>query len=176
MTRRRDRRGGFTLVELVLVMALLGIVGASVGGLMVRLHTHARRVEQRLVAGRDLRLATQALGRDLRFGTPAAASSATELAVDLGEGGGRLTRYRIVEVDGIPTLVRDVVDGAGAVVERMPLVADAAELAFGYRAGAGDTEPAAARRVTLSLAVDRNLGDLGYRRPFTAIFAVRRAP
>ena len=95
---RGDREGeaGFTLVELLVVMALMLIVGSVVVNGIVSGLRAAERGRVRVEALTDLELAAERMARDLRFADPVDGASATQVIVNvLRDDAGTLVRHRV---------------------------------------------------------------------------------
>lgn len=95
---RGDHEGeaGFTLVELLVVMALMLIVGAVVVNGIVSGLRASERGRARVEALTDLELAAERMARDLRFADPVGAASATQVIVNvLRDDAGSLVRHRV---------------------------------------------------------------------------------
>jgi prepilin-type N-terminal cleavage/methylation domain-containing protein len=113
--RMRDREEGFTLVELLVVMVLLGVVGGVVVNAIVTGSASARASTARTMALHDLEIALQRVGRDLRAADPLYVTSGTD-AEDYGrQVGAEIVRDRSVHfvtfgvetIDGRQQLVQD---------------------------------------------------------------------
>jgi len=93
---RSDSDDGFTLVELLVAMAILLAVGAVIlTGLVSGLRA-AERGQARVAALTDLERAAERLARDLRFADPIDAATATQVIVNvLRDGGGMQVRHRV---------------------------------------------------------------------------------
>lgn len=68
--RGSNPEGGFTLLELIIVMALLSVVLSLVGAGMVSLTDTTRSTDDRSRADTELRNAVEALARDIRAANP----------------------------------------------------------------------------------------------------------
>ncbi|MCF7936107.1 MAG: type II secretion system GspH family protein [Synergistales bacterium] len=64
------RRSGFTLIEIMVVIALVGVVAAVGFAPLVHVVSQLRRVETEFGGRQAQRLAAQQIGRDLRRATP----------------------------------------------------------------------------------------------------------
>lgn len=101
---RDARQGGFTLVELLVVMALLGVVGGVVVNAITTGLASASTTTARTMAIHDLEVALQRVARDLRAADPIYLSSGGDYRTELGaeflrDGGVHVTRFG-VEADG----------------------------------------------------------------------------
>ena len=102
--RGRDTgEGGFTLVELLIVMILMGVIGAITLTSFVQSARSAQVATERLDAVNDLTPALQRMTRDLRAASPLVIDNggayATKVGTEFERGG---VRYRIVYyVDGV---------------------------------------------------------------------------
>lgn len=87
---------GFTLVELLVVMALMLVVGGVVLNGIVSGLRASERGRQRVVALTDLERAVERMARDLRFADPVDAASATSMTVNvLRDNAGAQVRHRV---------------------------------------------------------------------------------
>jgi prepilin-type N-terminal cleavage/methylation domain-containing protein len=94
--RHHDGDDGFTLVELLVVMALLLIVGSVVVNGLVSGLRATERGQARVEALTDLERAVERMARDLRFADPVDAASPTQVIVNvLRDAGGTRERHRI---------------------------------------------------------------------------------
>lgn len=93
---RSDSENGFTLVELLVAMAIMLAVGAVVlTGLVSGLRA-AERGQARVAALTDLERAAERLARDLRFADPIDAATTTQVIVNvLRDDGGAQVRHRV---------------------------------------------------------------------------------
>jgi prepilin-type N-terminal cleavage/methylation domain-containing protein len=135
--RRNDQRG-FTLVELLVVLALLGIVGGIVGNAVITSFHSSRATTSRTIALHELEIGLQRMTRDLRAADPLVLSSAGDYERQIGawidrDGTREIVRYEIVEVNGDQQLVR--VDTNQTLVS---LVDNGGEPVFRYLDEAGD--------------------------------------
>jgi prepilin-type N-terminal cleavage/methylation domain-containing protein len=108
---RRDDQRGFTLVELLVVLLLLGIVGGIVGNAVITSFRSSRATTNRTVALHELEIALQRMTRDLRAADPLVLSSGGDYDRQIGawidrDGTREIVRYEIVEVDGNQQLIR----------------------------------------------------------------------
>lgn len=112
LTRARaDDDGGFTLVELLVVMSLMLIVGGIVMNGIVSGLRASERARQRVIALTDLERAAERMARDLRFADPVDAASATSVIVNvLRDTGGTRVRHRVTYTvaGGVITETREV--------------------------------------------------------------------
>jgi prepilin-type N-terminal cleavage/methylation domain-containing protein len=107
------REEGFTLVELLVVVVLLGIVGGVVTNGIVTAMKSARATSVRTMALHDIEVALQRVGRDLRAADPLYLTDGSDYGQRLGA---EVVRDRTVQVvrysiatgdDGILRLVQD---------------------------------------------------------------------
>lgn len=131
---------GFTVVELLVVMVLLGIVGSVVGSAIVGGFRSSRATTARTVALHELEVAMQRMTRDLRAADPLVLSESGDYASQLGaridrDGTRSVVSYEIQVDDGVQQLVRvdtgqtlvSLVDNGGEPVFRY-LDAEGAEI------------------------------------------------
>ncbi|MEZ4471291.1 MAG: prepilin-type N-terminal cleavage/methylation domain-containing protein [bacterium] len=97
------RRRGFTLVELLVVMAITGILASAVLHLLADTRAAARSASRHQRWSGEARAAFTVLGRDVRA---ADAVRAGEERLEL-QAGARLVVWRREAVEGTPTLVRE---------------------------------------------------------------------
>jgi len=91
-----DDEAGFTLVELLVVMALMLIIGSVVVNGIVSGLRASERGRARVEALTDLELAAERMARDLRFADPVDGASATQVIVNvLRDDAGTLVRHRV---------------------------------------------------------------------------------
>jgi prepilin-type N-terminal cleavage/methylation domain-containing protein len=111
----RDHQDGFTLVELLVVMVLLGVVGGIVLNAIVTGSASARASTARTIALHDLEIALQRVGRDLRAADPLYVTSGTDLEDYGRQVGAEIVHDRAVHfvtfsvelIDGQQQLVQD---------------------------------------------------------------------
>lgn len=112
---RGTREAGFTLVELLVVIVILGVIGGMVTSTVIASLNATRRAEARMTALSDLQRGVERVGRELRAADPLVLDSENDYAMSVGadvsRAGERITyRYYIVEpADGNPELREDVV-------------------------------------------------------------------
>lgn len=124
MSLRRLHRGlddetGFTLVELLVVMALMLIVGGVVLNGIVSGLSAAERGRQRVIALTDLERAAERMARDLRFADPVDAATGTSVTVNvLRDDAGSQVRHRVTftVAGGAITETRAIYDPPSAAV------------------------------------------------------------
>lgn len=115
MTGRRDSRhdeSGFTLVELLVVLIILGVVGAMVTMAVTTTLQSASSTTSRVIALDELQTAMQRVSRDLRAAEEFIITSETqvdrEVTADVYRNDEELTvTYRVEERDGSDVLVRE---------------------------------------------------------------------
>jgi prepilin-type N-terminal cleavage/methylation domain-containing protein len=91
-----DREGGFSLVELLVVMALMLIVGSVVVNGLVSGLRATERGQARVEALTELGRAMERMARDLRFADPIDSASPTQAVVNvLRDAGGTLDRHHV---------------------------------------------------------------------------------
>ena len=121
------REDGFTLVELLVAVVLLGVVGSVVVSAIVTGMNSARTTTARTMAIHELEVALQRVGRDLRAADPLYVSSDGNYGSHIGAEVVRdrqiqVLSFRVVVEDGQQFLVQDTAtadldDVGGGVVE-----------------------------------------------------------
>jgi prepilin-type N-terminal cleavage/methylation domain-containing protein len=106
--------GGFTLVELLVVVIILGVIGSIVTSSVISAFVSTRRGEQRVHALNDLQRGIERVGRELRAADPLVLESGMDPSVGVGaeiiRDGQRIEyRYYLIEADGRVELREDVV-------------------------------------------------------------------
>lgn len=114
MNIKRDEQGGFTLVELLVVMVLTGIVGTVVTVSVVNSMSVARSTSQRATALHDVERALQVVGRELRIADPICLDEDGDYFNTIGaqverDGATQIHTFTIEEDDGIQFLFQDIV-------------------------------------------------------------------
>ncbi|CAN5921175.1 hypothetical protein BH23ACT10_BH23ACT10_28870 [soil metagenome] len=141
-----EDEAGFTLVELLVVMALMLIVGSVVVNGIVSGLRASERGRARVEALTDLELAAERMARDLRFADPVDAASATQVIVNvLRDDAGSLVRHRVTfdVAGGTITETRSIYDPAssatptGTTVREVISNLDPATTVFGFAAADG---------------------------------------
>jgi prepilin-type N-terminal cleavage/methylation domain-containing protein len=140
-TRRSlERADGFTLVEVLVVLVLLGVVGSMVTASVITAFTSTRRGEARVHALNDLQRGLERVGRELRAADPLVLDPGTDPAAGVGASvirrGERIEyRYYLVETEDSTELREDVVRRtlAGQVVSQRQglFIADIANIETG---------------------------------------------
>jgi prepilin-type N-terminal cleavage/methylation domain-containing protein len=140
-TRRTlERADGFTLVELLVVVLILGVIGSIVTSSVVTAFVSTRRGEARVHALNDLQKGIERVGRELRAADPLVLEPGRDPSVEIGaevvRRGQRIEyRYYLVDVDGSVELREDIVRRtlAGQVVSQREglFIADIANLESG---------------------------------------------
>lgn len=108
---RTTADGGFTLVEVLVVLVLMGVVGGVVVSSITTSFRSSANTTSRIVALQELEVALQRMTRDLRAADPLSLSTTGNFSRELGatiDRGGSISTvtYEIVEVDGDQQLVR----------------------------------------------------------------------
>ena len=103
---------GFTLVELLVVMVLLGVVGGVATTAIVTSLQAASSTSARVIALDELQTAMQRVSRDLRAAEVFTIDDSTdferEITATIFRGGAETTvTYRVREQDGVDVLVRE---------------------------------------------------------------------
>lgn len=161
--RQRHAQAGFTLVELLVVMVIMGIIGAFTMSSLVQGLQTSNEADRRVQALTDLQQAGQRVSRELRMACHVEAASPGQVSVDILRDTPP-TRYRYTfSVDATGTLTADVdtVASDGTTTDyRTQLIAediDNAASLFTYRDSAGVAMPPASivpsqvRDITLTL-------------------------
>jgi prepilin-type N-terminal cleavage/methylation domain-containing protein len=103
LTRLRHEQAGFTLVELLVVMVLMGVVGSITVAAIVTGMNSQRTTQDRLDALHELEVATQRAIRDLRVASPLLVSTQTPASEHIGtrfrRGGEPTTVFYELETD-----------------------------------------------------------------------------
>jgi prepilin-type N-terminal cleavage/methylation domain-containing protein len=146
---------GFTVVELLVVMVLLGIVGGVVGSAIVSGFRSSRATTARTVALHELEIALQRMTRDLRAADPLVLSESGDYASQLGarvdrDGTRSVVSYEIQIDDGVQQLVR--VDTGQTLVS---LVDNGGEPVFRYLNAEGVEIPCSSDCASAYLATSR---------------------
>lgn len=166
-SRRND--GGYSLVELLVVMAILGVVGAIVTSAIIQSSKATRRAQERITALADLQKGLDRVGRELRAADPLILDSSGDYDSSIGaevlRGGVRyrFSYYLVTTADG-DELRQDIatLDSSGAVVSTDTglFIANIANDVlspsvplFTYRNSSGET--IACTDLDLSLAADQ---------------------
>lgn len=113
-TTLRDRLRsdqGVTLVELLVVMVLLGVVGAVVTTAVTTGLRSASSTTARTMAIHDAEIALQRVARDLRAAEPIYLSAGGDYTTEVGaefvrDGSTHVTRFAVEEIDGVQRLVQ----------------------------------------------------------------------
>ena len=102
------REGGYTLVEMLLVMSILGLVMGGLTTLFVHASNAELDMNRRFQAQQDARVALDRLRRDLHCASSASSSSATSVTVnDPCVSGGVLT-WCTAALNGRTQLFRNI--------------------------------------------------------------------
>jgi prepilin-type N-terminal cleavage/methylation domain-containing protein len=137
-TDRRRRDQGFTLVELLVVMVLMGVVGGVVVNAVTTSLRSASSTTARVTALHELEIGLQRITRDLRAADPLVLSTSAAYATDLGaeidrSGSRREVRFTLTTVDGQQrvmqmdtgqTLVTEVDNGPDPIFRYLDAVGD----------------------------------------------------
>ena len=79
--------GGFTLIEILVVMMLIGVVAAVTASITSQGMTATRDTQKRVALSQDLQRETERIARDLRVADTLRATSASSVVLDLYRGG-----------------------------------------------------------------------------------------
>jgi prepilin-type N-terminal cleavage/methylation domain-containing protein len=137
----RKREEGFTLVELLVVMVLLGIVGGIVVNAVTVALRSASHTTARITAQHELEVALQRISRDLRAADPLVLSTTGDWETDLGaeidrSGSRRVVRFTLTAVEGQQnvmqidtgqTLITEVDNGTEPIFRYLDAVGDPVE-------------------------------------------------
>jgi prepilin-type N-terminal cleavage/methylation domain-containing protein len=138
--RTVGRDGGFTLVELLVVLLLLGVVGSIITTSVITAFTSTRRGEARVHALNDLQRGLERVGRELRAADPLVLEPGMDPSAGIGaeivRRGERIAyRYYLVEVGESVELREDIVRRTlgGQVIEQQEglFIADVANVETG---------------------------------------------
>jgi prepilin-type N-terminal cleavage/methylation domain-containing protein len=108
----RTSEGGFTLVELLVVLVLMGVVGGVVTSAITTGLRSASATTTRTLALHDIEVALQRVGRDLRAADPLYLTSGSDYTTELGAEYVRDRHVNVVRfatevgADGIQRLVQ----------------------------------------------------------------------
>ena len=158
MIRNRTQDdGGFTLVELLVVMLIMGIVGAFTMTSLVQGLQVSNDADRRIQALTDLQQSGQRVSRELRMACLVTTASPDVAVLDLLRDGTRY-RYRIEATpDGVLQADVDSVASDGTTTDvRVDRIAEDiknADTLFAYTGsdGAAVTVPSQVRNVTMTL-------------------------
>lgn len=104
LTGRQDQNeAGFTLVEMLVVTAILTIIGGIVGSTIIASFQTSRRAEARVHSLNDLEKTVQRIGREIRMADPLLPDPDGNIGFELGAElyrNGQLQVYRYELVDG----------------------------------------------------------------------------
>ncbi|MFA9445650.1 type II secretion system protein J [Egicoccus sp. AB-alg6-2] len=119
---KRSSEQGFTLVELLVSMVLLGVVGSVVVSAIVTGMQSARTTTARTMAIHELEVALQRVGRELRAADPLYVSENGAYGTQIGaevvrNGQVQVISFAVVEEDGQQFLVQDTAIGDIADIE-----------------------------------------------------------
>ncbi len=155
MQMRRVR--GFTLVEMMIVLSMIGTVTAAIAAFVHRSYSHTRLLEMRLGADRDARVAMAFVRDDLRANRVTKAAQILELAADNHES----IVYRVED----EVLFRDVTS-KGTRRSRISLMVDVRSVGFIHSGSLVKTH----------VSVERQVGDLLLRRDYERTFSAGGGP
>ena len=113
LSARRGREGGFTLVELLVVLVIFGVIGGFVTATIVSALQTSRRAEARIHALNDLQRGIERVGRELRAASPLFLHEGQAFAEGVGaqvvRGGERiLYEYYLIDTGDSVELREDV--------------------------------------------------------------------
>lgn len=112
---RRPLEAGFTLVELLVVMLLMGIVGGFVTTSLVRSMQVTRTTSERAIALHDIERSLQVVGRELRVADPIYLAAGDDFRYTIGAEVVRdrtvqIHTFLIEEEDGIQFLFQEITE------------------------------------------------------------------
>jgi prepilin-type N-terminal cleavage/methylation domain-containing protein len=166
MRSARDE-GGFTLVELLVVLVLLGVVGGIVASGLTTAMRSTRQTQARIDAMAELQRGAERISRELRAACPVVGIlDPHEVTAAIQRDGERLRHtYRFDAATGIlsQTVARDDAGTWTTVVDGRPLVQDLLDPTATFTYLDLDEDPAAlARDVrTVRLVMRRDLPEQG---------------
>jgi prepilin-type N-terminal cleavage/methylation domain-containing protein len=172
MRRRLAAEGGFTVPELIICMAILGIVLAGFSQVLMSASKTSNRVTEQALLQNEVRVAVDRLTTDLRSATNANGTSPVEslspttlqfLSPDTGTpfhlrrisyqfANGRLDRSMTysTDTDGWPWVWPGT---PGTYIQQLDSITNAAVFTYYDDSGALTTDPAAVRSVRVSVTV-----------------------
>lgn len=95
--RQRDD-AGFSLMELLVVVALLAVVGSVITTAMVTGMARTRQAQNRAYSSQGVQAQVERMARDIRVGNPIRAASSTSITVDLYQYGGTTCKRQVWSV------------------------------------------------------------------------------
>lgn len=102
--RRPDQRG-FTVVELLVVIVILGVVGSVVTTSLVNGMRTTRQTQSRIEAMAELRTATERITRELRAACPLESMAVDDVTLQLPRDGQRYRYQYTVDADALNVTV-----------------------------------------------------------------------
>lgn len=159
LSRFRNEDGGFTLVELLVAIVLLGIVGGVTTTGLVQSFRTSERAQNRIQAFNELQIGMERITRELRAADPVVSAGGNEILLDVRRGGACI-RHRFQYTSGAVRGGRSTTC-SGAAIPMSSLIADvqntAAQPVFSYldERGVATTtvEDMAAIRITFVRAI-----------------------
>lgn len=145
--------GGFTLVELLVVIVLLGAVGSVVTAGLVSAMQHTRESQERIQAMAELQRSAERVTRELRAACPVMEATGDDVTVAIVRDG--QTRYHQFYRDGsrLRHAIKDTADEAPAGTILLNELPNDGSALFTYldKSGQATSEPRDVRAVGLTL-------------------------
>lgn len=157
---RPDSDSGFTLVELLVVMLIMGVVGAFTATSLVQGLQTSNEADRRVQALTDLQQAGQRVSRELRMACHVETALADQVAVDILRDG---TRWRYDFAVDSRTLSADIStvasDGTVSFDHTNRIAEDIVDLHLEFRDGAGAPTTVTSQVRDVKLTLERATQD-----------------